>query len=67
MAERITKAIWSLGVWRDTNGQDMLEYALYAAAVCMLYAAVSPSVATSVSTVFSKINTTMIPATNTGG
>ena len=67
MAERITKAIWSFKVWQDTNGQDMLEYALYAAAVCMLYAAVSPSVATSVSTVFSKINSTMVPATNTGG
>ena len=65
MAERIVKAIWALRIWKDTRGQDMLEYALYVAVICTLYAAVSPSVATSISTVFSKINDNMAAAAAT--
>ena len=67
MAERIIKAIWSVRIWKDTSGQDMLEYALYVAAIGTLYAAVSPSVASSISTVFSKISSSMSGAATTGG
>jgi Flp pilus assembly pilin Flp len=66
MAERIIKAIWTVRIWKDTSGQDMLEYALYCAAITMFYVAISPSVATSLSSIFSKINTSMSSAANTG-
>ena len=66
MAERIIRAIWSVRIWKDTRGQDMLEYALYVAAIATLYAAISPSVATSLSTIFSKISSSMSGASNTG-
>ena len=65
MAERILRAIWAVRIWRDNSGQDMLEYALYVAVIGTLYAAVSPSVAASVSTIFSKINSSMSSASST--
>lgn len=65
MALRIISDILNLKLWNDTGGQDMLEYGLYAAAVCLLYAAVSPSVAVSVSTIFSKIATNVAAAATT--
>ena len=65
MAARILKVIWTLRIWKDTSGQDMLEYGLYAAAICTLYAAVSPDVAASVSSIFSKINSNMSSAAST--
>lgn len=66
MVGRISKVIWSAGIWKETHGQDMLEYALFVAAIATLYAAVSPSVATSLSTIFSKINSSMSGAASTG-
>ena len=67
MGLHIINLIWRARLWRDTGGQDMLEYACYVAAVAMMYAAVSPSVATSLSTVFSKIALRVAAAANTGG
>ena len=63
----LIRTIWSVRIWKDTRGQDMLEYALYAAAICTLYAAVTPGVATSISSIFSKINSSMSQAASTGG
>jgi len=65
MAKRILNTIWRLKIWKDTRGQDMLEYALYVAAIGTLYAAVSPEVATSVCSIFSKINSNMSTAAGT--
>ena len=67
MAERLINAIWSVRIWKDTRGQDMLEYALYVAVIGTLYAAVSPGAATSISTIFSKINSSMSQAAAAGG
>ena len=65
MAERILNTIWRLRIWKDTRGQDMLEYALYVAAIATLYAAVSPNVAASVCSIFSKIGSNMSSAAGT--
>ena len=65
MVKRILNPIWSLKIWKDTRGQDMLEYALYVAAIGSLYAAISPEVASSVCSVFSKINDNMSSAAAT--
>ncbi len=40
--------------WADERGQDMIEYALMAAAVAISAGAILPPVAPSVSAVFSK-------------
>ncbi len=46
--------------WKDRRGQDMIEYALLAAAVAVIVAGfLPPAVMPSVSTIFSKITSTM--------
>ena len=67
MRRQIINLIWRTTLWKDESGQDILEYACYVAAVAMMYAAVSPEVATSLSTVFSKIAVNVAAAANTGG
>ena len=43
-------------VWRDVQGQDMIEYALLAAAIAVTVAGFLPTtIMPSVSTIFSKI------------
>jgi len=42
-------------LWRNTSGQDMLEYALIAAFITVAAAAVTPNVAASISTIFSQV------------
>jgi Flp pilus assembly pilin Flp len=63
MARGLINRILALRLWTDTRGQDMLEYALFIAAIMVLYVAFSPSVAASVSTIFSKISSTLATAT----
>jgi len=41
--------------WQDTQGQDLVEYALAAGMVAVAAVAAMPSLSTTVSTVFSKI------------
>jgi Flp pilus assembly pilin Flp len=47
---------------RDVNGQDILEYALLAGFIAVACGAILPSVANSVSQIFSQINSTMVSA-----
>ncbi|HUJ23517.1 MAG TPA: hypothetical protein VLX58_18415 [Bryobacteraceae bacterium] len=56
---RITNLILKLKVLKDTRGQDLIEYALMAGFVAVAAGAVMPSVATSISTIFSKISSVM--------
>jgi pilus assembly protein Flp/PilA len=44
------------GFWRDTRGQDLVEYALAAGMVAVAAVAAMPALSTGVSTVFSKIS-----------
>jgi Flp pilus assembly pilin Flp len=49
-----------LRLWRDRRGQDMIEYALLAAAIAIVVAGfLPPSVMPSVSTIFSKLTSSM--------
>jgi Flp pilus assembly pilin Flp len=45
-----------LKIWKDTRGQDMMEYACFMAAIVLLYAAFTPSVATGIQHVISRIS-----------
>ncbi len=63
---RLTNVIWNLKIWKDTRGQDLIEYALMAGFVAVAAGAIMPGVATSIGTIFSKIATTMTAAASTG-
>ncbi len=54
-----------LKIWKDERGQDMLEYGCFMAAIVLLYAAFSPSVATGVQAVLSKISDNLAVAAHT--
>jgi pilus assembly protein Flp/PilA len=49
-------------IWKDTRGQDLIEYALMAGFVAVAAGAIMPGVATSISTIFSKIASVMSKA-----
>ena len=51
---------------QETAGQDLVEYALMAGFVAVAAGALMPSVATSISTIFSKI-TSLLTAANAQG
>ncbi|MBI4873224.1 MAG: Flp family type IVb pilin [Acidobacteria bacterium] len=53
-------------IWRDTRGQDLIEYALMAGFVAVAAGAVMPNVASSISTVFQKVSNLMTSAAASG-
>jgi pilus assembly protein Flp/PilA len=55
-----------LKIWKDTKGQDLIEYALMAGFVAVAAGAIMPGVATSISTIFSKVASVMTAASNAG-
>jgi len=59
---RINNLVLKLKVLKDTRGQDLIEYALMAGFVAVAAGAVMPGVASSISTIFSKISSVMAAA-----
>ena len=59
---RFTDLVLKLKVWKDTRGQDLIEYALMAGFVAVAAGAIMPGVASSISTIFSKISSVMAVA-----
>jgi pilus assembly protein Flp/PilA len=55
-----------LKVMKDTRGQDLIEYALMAGFVAVAAGAIMPGVATSISTIFSKVSSVMTAAAGQG-
>ena len=53
-------------IWKDTRGQDLIEYALMAGFVAVAAGAIMPGVADSISTIFSKISGQMSAAATQG-
>jgi len=62
---RINSFILKMQIWKDTQGQDLIEYALMAGFVAVAAGAIMPGVATSISTIFSKIASVMTAAAAT--
>jgi pilus assembly protein Flp/PilA len=55
--ERVQMIILRAAIWKESNGQDLIEYALLAAAVAVGAGAMFPTtIMPSVSTVFSKVS-----------
>jgi Flp pilus assembly pilin Flp len=49
-------------IWRDSRGQDLIEYSLMAGFVTVAAAAIVPGVYSSINVIFSQVNTIMISA-----
>ena len=58
--------ILKLNAIKDTRGQDLIEYALMAGFVAVAAGAIMPGVASSISTIFSKIASVMTGAASQG-
>ena len=58
--------ILKLKAIKDTRGQDLIEYALMAGFVAVAAGAVMPGVASSISTIFSKVASVMAVASTQG-
>jgi pilus assembly protein Flp/PilA len=63
---RYTNLIWKLRIWKDTRGQDLIEYALMAGFVAVAAGAIMPGVATSISQIFSKVASVMTASASQG-
>lgn len=64
--KNIKNLVWNLRIIKDTKGQDLIEYALMAGFVAVAAGAIMPNVATSISTIFSKVSVTMSTAAQAG-
>jgi len=51
-------------IWKDTRGQDLIEYALMAGFVAVAAAAVMPGIGSSINVIFSKVNSLMVEASS---
>lgn len=63
---KLVNLVWKLRIWKDTRGQDLIEYALMAGFVAVAAGAVMPNVATSITTIFNKISTQLADAAAQG-
>jgi pilus assembly protein Flp/PilA len=63
---KLKNIVMNLRIVKDTKGQDLIEYALMAGFVAVAAGAIMPNVATSISTIFSKVSTTLSTAAQAG-
>jgi Flp pilus assembly pilin Flp len=59
MKNRIWKKFIQLSIWKDESGQDMVEYALMLGFITVAAGAAFPPVGDQISTIFSKLNSTL--------
>jgi pilus assembly protein Flp/PilA len=64
--KKMIKLAYRLRIWKDTKGQDLIEYALMAGFVAVAAGAIMPNVATQVETIFSKVNNQLSAAAAQG-
>ncbi len=56
---RIQNFLLKVQLFKDTKGQDLIEYALMAGFVAVAAGSIMPGVSTSISTIFSKVASSM--------
>ena len=61
---RMIALVVKLQIWKDSRGQDLIEYALMAGFVAVAAGAIMPGVASSINVIFSKVNSLMVDATS---
>lgn len=57
-----TAFVWAARLWKDTKGQDLIEYALMAGFVAVAAGAIMPGVASQISVIFSKVSSSLTAA-----
>jgi pilus assembly protein Flp/PilA len=62
--DRILKLIIQAKIWREEQGQDLIEYALMAGFVAVAAGAIMPNVASSISTIFSQVSSVLSAASS---
>ena len=60
--KQLRNVVLTMMIWKDKHGQDLIEYARMAGFVAVAAGALMPNVASSISTVFSKISSVMAGA-----
>ncbi len=60
--KRLIELAVKLQVWKDTKGQDLIEYALMAGFVAVAAGAIMPNISSSITTIFSKVNSLLVQA-----
>ena len=60
--ERIRLALWNALLWKDTKGQDLVEYALLAGFIAVAAGALLPTISQSVSKIFSRMSSMLTAA-----
>ncbi len=63
----LLNTVLKLKIWKDTRGQELVEYALIAAFLVAAGGAISPAVASNVSNVFSKVTSSLSLSANGSG
>ena len=63
---KLMNLLYRLRIWKDTKGQDLIEYALMAGFVAVAAGAIMPGVATSISRIFSKVASVMTASAGQG-
>lgn len=63
----LLKTVLRLKIWKDSRGQELVEYALIAAFLVAAGGAISPAVASNVSNVFSKVTSSLSLSANGSG
>ncbi len=63
---RIKNFAVTMKIWKDTKGQDLIEYALMAGFVAVAAGAIMPGVSENISQIFSKISSSMGSAASQG-
>jgi Flp pilus assembly pilin Flp len=66
LGDNMQNFLLKLQAIKDTRGQDLIEYALMAGFVAVAAGAVMPGVASSISTIFSKVGSVMAVASTQG-
>lgn len=54
--KNVMNLVWKLRIWKDTRGQDLIEYALMAGFVAVAAGAIMPNISGAISTIFDKID-----------
>ena len=63
---RFAQLMATLKIWKDTKGQDLIEYALMAGFVAVAAGAIMPGVSDNISQIFSKVASSMGSAASQG-
>jgi pilus assembly protein Flp/PilA len=66
MRQHMNQLLVRMQIWKDNQGQDLIEYALMAGFVAVSAGAIMPGVASSVSTIFSKVSSVLKVASTQG-